>query len=257
MRVLSFNWLIVSAIVFGSMRLSATSIVIIRTPKHIVVAADSLWSHHRGKEQLPPRIECKMKRIGHIYFTASTTDVDAREMEYLAWEAMKSSQSVGEAADHLMLKSKEMAARTAAHESQSILDMCWGHSCAEALFFGVESGVPTMVLIKFQQAGNSRQSLKLVPHKFSCPGDCPKEPEILLALGQREEIERLKQHDPTFLQRNTDVDAARKLVEIEEKAKPEYVGGPIDLLVLDAAGAHWSPAEGGTCSADERAKPIR
>jgi hypothetical protein len=114
-----------------------------------------------------------MKRIGHIYFTASATDVDAQQMEYLAWEAMKTSQSVAQAAHRLRQKSDEMAQRTAAHERQSVVDMCWGQACAEAVFFGIENRVPTMVMIKFEQVRKSRTSVRLIPHEFSSPETPP------------------------------------------------------------------------------------
>jgi hypothetical protein len=188
-----------------------------------------------------------MKRLGHIYFTAATVDTDARQVDALAWEAMTKADSVADAAHKFAQKSDEIARRTAAHAPKQLVDMCWGKSCTEAVFFGIEHGTPTLVLVKLEQAGSSRESLKFVPHEFVCPGTCPNQPRVILSLGQHKDIDEFERGNRTFLKNHSDQDAARKLVEVEEKAVPEWVGGPIDVLTLDASGAHWR--ESGTCAA--------
>jgi hypothetical protein len=227
----------------------ATTIVMIRTPTHIVVAADSLWSFQIGDQDLPPQIGCKVRRVGNIYFTGSSTNVDGRQMEHLALQAMMASRSAAAAADRFVLASGKLAARTAALEKDSVIDRCWRRACAEAVFFSIEEGVPTIVEIRFEQLGESRESLTLKPHKFSCPGHCPDRPRTVLLFGRKQYIDKVAQKKAKSLQ--SDENTARKLVEIEKDAEPRYVGGPIDVLTLDAEGSHWSPVGGGACSSDE------
>jgi hypothetical protein len=85
--------------------------------------------------------------------------MDARQLDALAWEAIRESATMTGAARRLSLKADEIAARTVKIAPQSLIDMCWGKSCGDALFFGIENGVPTMVNIKFVQIGNNRASL--------------------------------------------------------------------------------------------------
>jgi hypothetical protein len=231
----------------GCTHLQATTIVVVRTPTHFVVAADSLWSSDDK-----PMFLCKMRRFGHIFFVASTTDIDGAQLMNFAMEAMKASKTVAEAARRLGQRSDEIAKRTVGNELQSSIDKCWGGSCAEAMFFGIENGVPTLVVVNFVQGGNSRKALKFVPnYEITCPGMCPAAPFLLFALGQHDEIDNIKRKDPKFVERYSDQEVARILVEIEEKAAPEIVGGPIDVLTLDTEGPHWSLVKGGTCSHEE------
>ena len=238
-------------LVLTSVRARGTSIVVIRTPEHIVVAADSLWLHTKGNATLPPYKDCKMKRVGHIYFTAATVDTDARQVHSIAWQAMSNAKTIADAAHSFSLKSGELAARTAAHAGQELIDTCWGKSCTEALFFGIESGVPKLVLVKLEQVGKSRESLRFISHEFSCPGSCPAQPQVILCLGQQEEIAKFKNAHPDFLQRNSDQSAVKKLVEIEKDGVPQWVGGAIDVLTLDETGAHWETNKDGKCWPEE------
>lgn len=228
----------------------ATSVVFVRTPDHIVVAADSLWLASSDWKRYFPYIACKIARVGHIYFTVSTVDTDAMQVQELARKSIAQSASVIQAAKNFRVMVDQIAQRTAAHEIQSNLDMCQRKICTEIVFFGIEQRVPVIAEVKLEQVGKSRESLKLVPHEYLCPGNCDKRGKTAWAIGRRDRINRKGKADPDFARRN-DEDSARHLVELEEIAEPQYVGGPIDVLMLDSTGAHWMPADGGTCSSDE------
>jgi len=109
--------------------------------------------------------------------------------------------------------------------------------------------VPTITEIRFEQLGASRESLKLKPHKFSCPGHCPDRLRTVLLFGRKQYIDKVVQKKAKSWQ--SDENTARKLVEIERNAEPRFVGGPIDVLTLDAGGSRWSPVGGGACSSGE------
>ncbi|MGH9517500.1 MAG: hypothetical protein ACRD3P_17670 [Terriglobales bacterium] len=242
---------ILACLLLGCVQLEGTTIVVIRTPKHFVVAADSLWI---GVDPASPTNEkhaffCKMRRVGHIYFTSSTSEIDALQLITLGREAMKTSVTIAEAAQKLAAKSDQLAKRTAEMGvPQSVINECQGHVCSDALFFGIENGVPTMVHLDFVQEGRTPSTLRFIPHTYTCPGKC-KGPWDIFFLGQKQEI--VRSDHPKFVNGTPDQEIARKLVELEEKADPEEVGGPIDVLTLDAQGAHWEPVQGGTCSTEE------
>jgi hypothetical protein len=237
----------------GCAQLEGTTVVVVRTPKHFVVAADSLWIgvNPASPSQVEHEFFCKIVAVGHMYFVATTSEVDARQLMTFALQAMKTSATVAEAAHRLALKSDEIARRTAEMAPQSSIDRCSKLSCAEGMFLGIENGVSTMVHLDFVQSGNSRKNLKFIPHTYTCPGNCSDIPWNIFFLGQTTEIAHIRQRNPSFVKGYSDQEVARKLVELEEKADPEEVGGPIDLLTLDARGGHWEPVEGGTCSPEE------
>lgn len=234
--------------------LLGTTVVVVRTSKHFVVAADSLWIGFDPASPTHQRHEllCKVRRFGHIFFIASTGEIDAVQLMTLAEQAMKTSATVAEAAQNLAEKSDRLAKRTAEMGvPQSVIDGCRGHVCSDALFFGIENGVPTMVHLDFVQEGNSQKDLRFIPHTYACPGRCKDIGWNMFFLGQTAEIAHMRQTNPSFVNGLSDQEVARKLVALEEKADPEEVGGPIDVLTLDTQGAHWELVQGGTCSPEE------
>jgi len=230
---------------------SSTTVVVIRTREHIVVAADSLWFQSSDWRNYRPVLACKLMQVGHIYFAVSAFDTDALEVRAIARKAMAASVSVNQAAESFLHNADQMARRTAAHEAQSTIDMCRKKICVEAIFFGIERGIPVFSRVALQQVGGSRASLKFIPHKDGCPGNCDRQKKKLWIVGQRDEALRRQREDPEFMTRNSDEEIARQLVEFEKAAVPHYVGGPIDVLALDVNGAHWVPSQGGMCSSNQ------
>jgi hypothetical protein len=229
----------------------STTVVVIRTSEHIVVAADSLWLASSDGRNYRSFLACKLMRVGHIYFAASTVDADALEVRAIARKAMATSASVNQAAESFLHNVDQMARRTAAHEAQSTIDMCWMKICAEAVFFGIEQGIPVFARVALQQVGESRESLKFIPHKDGCPGNCDRRRKKIWIVGHRDQALRKRRENPEFITRHTDEEIARQLVEFEKAAVPQYVGGPIDVLTLDGNGARWMPSQGGRCSSNE------
>jgi len=235
----------------------ATTVVLVRTPEHIVVAADSLWLGTTDWHRYFPYIGCKINRVGNVYFTVSTVDTDAMQVQALARRAINHSASVIGAAKNFRGMVDEIAKRTAAHELQSQIERCRRMICTEVAFFGVEHGAPVFAAVKLEQIGGARESLKLVPHEYLCPGKCDQRRKTVWIIGRRDHLIRKRKVDPHFFTRYLDEATARRLVEVEAAADPQYVGGPIDVLMLNSTGAHWMPVKGGTCSPDEIVAPQR
>lgn len=230
---------------------SATTIVLIHTPDHIVVAADSLWlSSYDGRDYFP-RISCKVRRVGSIYFSVSTLDTDGMQVLSLASQAISHSDSVVDAANNFSRTLDVIAQKAAAHETQSTLDRCWRKICTEVVFFEIEARQPIVVRLRIEQIGKNRGSLKLIPHRDICKRKCGGRSRIAWIIGQRDEISRRSKADPALMNRYSDQELARRLVEIEKASLPQLVGGPIDVLTLDSTGGHWLPNSAGVCSPDE------
>jgi len=226
----------------------ATTIVVIHTPEHIVVATDSLWlSSYNGRDFFP-RISCKVRRVGSIYFSVSTLNTDGMQVQNLASNAISDSESVTDAVNKFSRKLDLIARGAGLHETQSTLDRCWNKVCTEVVFLGIEAGQPIVVRLQVEQIGRNRKSLKFIPHRDVCKRKC----RITWIIGQRDEISRRRKADPALMNRYSDQELARRLVGIEKASLPQFVGGPIDVLTLDSTGGHWAPNAAGVCSPDTR-----
>lgn len=227
---------------------SATTIVVIHTSRHIVVAADSLWlSSYNGRDYFP-RVSCKVMHLGSIYFSVSTLNTDGMQVQSLASDAIRDSTSVIDAANTFSRNLGKIAQRTAANEAESTIDRCWRKVCTEVVFFGIERGEPIMVRLRIEQIGKRRRSLKLIPHQDVCKRNCGGRCRVIWVIGQHTEISRENRKTPNLMNRNSDQELARRLVEMEKAALPQLVGGPIDVLTLDRKGGHWMPNADGVCS---------
>jgi hypothetical protein len=246
--------LVIVIVPSGYIPLDGTTVVLNRTHESIVVAADSLWSRADGKREAPQTFGCKISNVGHIYFTASTSDIDAVLLESLAREAMRTSVTIAEAAHKLSLKRDLLADHTAKYFSQESIDRVWsnGKGAADVVFFGIEHGEPRLILINFLQVGHSRAKLKFHTKEHLCPIECVNNRPIVL--GIHEHIDKAIEKNPHITTGATQA-ALRKLVKLEADAAPEAVGGPIDVLTLDGKGLHWEGTEGGMCSPDETKPP--
>jgi len=234
----------------GRIPVAGTTVILNRTPVNIVVAADSLWSHADGNGEFPPVFGCKIVNVGHMYFAASTADIDAVFLESLAREAMRTSVTVGEAAHKLTLQRGVLARHTAKYFSQDVIDRVWknGRGSADIILFGMERGQPRFILINFLEANRSRAKLKFRTEEHVCPVECVSNHPVVL--GIHENIDKAVKSDPRIVARLGPQAALRELVRIEEDTS-DLVGGAIDVLTVDAKGAHWESSTGGMCSPDE------
>jgi hypothetical protein len=57
-------------------------------------------------------------------------------------------------------------------------------------------------------------------------------------LGSQEEIRRQAGENPNWWRPNL-AEGIRELIEAEAQQNPQYVGAPVDLVVIDRDGARW------------------
>lgn len=106
-----FLW--IAVIVMTGAPVSATTIVLIHTPRRIVVAADSLWlSSYNGRDYFP-RVSCKVMHLGSIYFSVSTLNTDGMQVQSVASDSISDSTSVIDAASTFSRHLGKIAQRTA------------------------------------------------------------------------------------------------------------------------------------------------
>jgi hypothetical protein len=247
---------------------SATTIVVIRTPEHLVVAADSLivtWGP--GSATLISHV-CKLHQQDATFFAIEGMSIvyagTGFSAEQLARQAVAHTASLEQAG----LYFARIAAgpygrvmtimRRVDRRGWNLIAQHRGHGIPlVAVFFGIEQGVPKYVIVGFRVSIGKR--IAVVADVASCPGSaCGDESDRKqwTILGQAEAAYHEMgggDHNSfaRFQQGHSDAQMARSLISIEEQSAPDTVGGPINIVTVDASGAHWN-APSGHCPCETR-----
>jgi hypothetical protein len=218
----------------------ATSIVVIRTPDHIIVASDSLFRTGSGQE-----MGCKIKHEGVVYFATAGivendhTGFNVNNIAQLAIQQgfydVKSSARLfssmvitpfAGALEELRRKHPDFYARHVEHRPQPL-----------QVVFMRRSAAPAFVVIYLTVESPIGVPVKVRSHSVECPGDgCPNGYGARL-LGDTDAAQRASEVNAFW--GAGEVEGVRKLVEAEIAAAPDSVGPPIDILRLDINGPHW------------------
>jgi|GEM_PF-7070608 len=251
-----------------------TSIVIRRTPKGIVVAADSKATTDSAQRDSLGRItvshteftKCKIRQADTATFFAVSGTFDF-DVDTLALQGCKEGGTFSE-----KVKAFDRAARP--RVTQMIQNL-WRLSTAaydgliaqrkpilEIVVFGVENKLPAFVTLELTIENQPTLSLVIPgiprfdyggsgippeikfaePRIIACPSeDYPANKSLWYLLGRREVINGLWDDiTEKFWSGFGDVDGVRFLVAVECAAASEVVGKPIDVLSVDAKGkAEW------------------
>jgi hypothetical protein len=107
----------------------------------------------------------------------------------------------------------------------------------EIVFFGWENSAPVLYLQYFTVRVAPDGSFTILARQKNCPGDCPGG-VVYTALGHHDAIDEQLKRVPHYWRRGT-VTSVRELIELEARAKPQFVGGAIDIIRLTASGPKW------------------
>jgi hypothetical protein len=253
------SFLIVGVVVV--VQSSATTIVLIRTPEHIVVGADSLIVNWQSSSGATNSHACKLHKQGSTFFAIQGMGIvhpaSGFSAEQLARQAVQHSASMKEASAYFARIAVEPYAavmqsmRKESPRDWDLIERYRGKGIPlVAAFFGVERGVSKYILVGFRVSTGKR--ILVVADAASCPGvacEGDRQGRHSIILGQSEAAYRQigvrdKGSLVSFQGNRSDVGLARLLVAIEERAAPRLVGGPIDVVTVDAAGERWNTPVG-------------
>jgi hypothetical protein len=218
----------------------ATTIVVIRTPVDVSIAADSVGTF--GPET---RTVCKIHRAQGVFLAIAGIDNDAItkfSVAKVVFESIRFSKTFA----------GRMSAATSAIESAlrfeaaALKDSRPGNFASlidpeaeglQIVLFGMENGVPIAIEQSFRIGESSTGVITVTATKSArCPGkDCPTGTYVF-ALGKHEAIDKFLAAAHPGPQPGTATDAARRFVQLEIDARTKGVGPPIDLLRLSASG---------------------
>lgn len=226
-------WFLVPASAF------ATTIIAVRTPEFVIIAADSKATY---MGQSGPPTVCKIYNNGQLYFAVAGLDHDAHRNFYVRTIVAQSllpsanfddqvarveraiSQSLMTELNRMQREDPGMYAFTK-HSSRDVVSLVLAQ---------YQDGVPHLAVRGFEWIANPAPVINI--DRVTCPGDCSDGRE-LVSLGEKTVAEK-------FMRDNAGEDfdlpaLATKLVQLEIDSSHGDVGPPINEVRLDKDGVNW------------------
>jgi len=239
--MVSLVWLVLSAA-----PCQPTTIVAIRTPEVIVLAADTAATFKGGGLRDTQTSVSKIGQHGQVLYALSGF---VKDPQGLFDPATVIAASFHEAQPFLrvvaQIEARLSHALTAALLHLRTHDpglfrhaMTEGQGGTTVLFASCEQGVPVAISLSFRGAVTATGHLRIHTWRRTCPGaDCP-EGRYTFLLGRHPAIAQyFATHSPRLAMRPED--AVRFLVQLEIDAKTPGVGPPIEVVRLSKDGIHW------------------
>lgn len=220
-----------------------TTIVLFKTSREIVVAADSksISAENRQVENL-----CKIVQVGKYFFVSAGLHANselgydfyniAEEAAFLGTNIVESCRLFSE----MVYPVLELAVRDVHKDAPEFYKTyIEGHEILNAAFFGIENNALVLfhtdaVVRAEPNRPEGFQIYRSGPINLTADG----EQISVLLLGSREPIVEFLATNPAIWNMGL-VAAARKLVQLEIDKEPDAVGPPIAILRLDRSGAKW------------------
>ena len=221
----------------------ATTIVVIRTHKEVVLATDSKATYEGGDAPENAGPVSKIYGMGDLFFAVSGLAEDPETKFTVPGIVAEASRGLSTVAEKV--KAIEARLETALVTEvpkvrerdpdlyQKLVSGKW--DVLSLVVVGLEKGVPFARGMAFS-LNSSPDGLRASLKENSCPGDCLFGVKTLW-LGQSDEI--AKYMEGRRSPRKPVADFARFLIQLEIDAKAEGVGGPIDIVRITSTGAEW------------------
>ena len=236
----------------------ATSIVVIRTPVEVSIAADSVGTFDHETHTV-----CKVHRVQGIFLGIAGIDNDSITKFSVAKVVFNSigSRTTFAGRMNAAVTALESALRS---EALALKDSRPGDFAnligpeegdLSIVLFGMENGAPIAIAQSFHVGESSSGAISVALTKTArCPGkDCPNGVYIF-ELGKREAIDNfIATHSGSKL--GSPADTARMFVQLEIDAHAEGVGPPIDILRVSARGLDLIKHKEGCPIDEEVVKP--
>ena len=230
---------VLTAILLAGTPVRATTLVIIRTPDQVVIAADSRRVWHGGDQR--PELTCKLGTHDDVIFAMAGLVIENNfDADALANKVLDTPGTLEERAQALerVLRGPllGMLARIR-HELPGLFaEQLESGFVLNVTLAAVRNQVAQVEMLDFytETAPDGALRLRVVP--VSCPRDCPRAIE-LFAVG---ETAALMQHLSILPQFPAGLPGlAAQLIEIEIADRPALVGPPVDVIRAAGAGVEW------------------
>jgi hypothetical protein len=225
---------------------SATSIVCLRSPDSVVMAADSMLTVRKGSVTSVSKTECKILRSGSYFFSLSGFYKDPAR-GYDAIETVRGavdeestfSENADLAADGVSRGLTAELVRLKSEAPGAFSDIkSRGGTLLNLLFTGFQDGTAQVALLKFRQGASASGEVTLAVERTACPGDCNAQTVEAFYLTDTRAIEAYQKKGHAIDWHSPET-AAKFLVNLVIDAHTPGVAAPVDVLRIDKDGARW------------------
>ncbi len=230
---------------YGLLRIAmATTVVVIRTPAEVIIAADSAETIQLNGRPAQTLTVCKIYQLeSKLFFAVSGLVHDALTAFNIPEIVAAASHKGGSLAEKLARAERDVQTALL-HELPQVKErdptgyakLTDAKGAVTIMFAGIEAGVPTATSFSLGLANSPKGSIETTTIRDSCPGNCPSGVRAFW-FGEGAEIERLRAHGglPPFSM----PELAQFLVQSEIDARAPGVGGPVDVLRILPSGPVW------------------
>ncbi len=217
----------------------ASTLVIIRTPHQVIIAADSLLVWHGDDQGVP--LTCKLDGHGDVIFGIAglmmESDFDARSFVELVLN------TPGSLAERALVLERVlrgpllgMLTRIRRELPRQFAEQLESGFVLNVTLAAVRNQTAHLEMRDFYAETAPDGALRLRVVRVSCPRDCPRPTEVF-GVG---ETTAMMTHLSTLPRLPAELPGlAKQLVEIEIADRPALVGPPVDLVRASDAGIEW------------------
>ncbi len=224
----------------------ATSIVAIRAPDSVVIAADSLLTIRNDTGKDTTKSECKIFQSGRIFFSFAGFYKDPGrgfDIVSIVSDTLGRGESFGVAADKAAMavvngmKDEVGKLRNEAPALYKKYFEAKTGPLLQILFATYEDGVPRVTVYDIKKTVAPSTDIVLSYDRKSCPGDCNVQDTVAYFMTDMRPIEEYMKREK--LMSMPPEKTARFLVDLVIKARTPDTGPPVDVLRIDGNGAAW------------------
>jgi hypothetical protein len=230
--------------------LTSTTVIVFVRPDRIVIAADAksrIFKKNGGYRT--PQI-CKIYQSGSSFVTfigmdedddIGFTSSDIAERNIMLTVKGHADAFVADATGPLLQSMQRAYQKAPLGQYKAVFG---ARSPLQAIFVGIENGRSAFEAVNMVKVEDAHgRPIRIESERTDCPGNsCPTTKEAGVLWGgfveaAQAEYKRMKAtHDPRL---GDDAATLRHLVETEITARPDWVGPPVAVLMIDASGGHW------------------
>jgi hypothetical protein len=223
----------------------ATTIVGIRTPAQVVIAADSMGTS-RGNRIETTRPVCKIFTVRDTAFAIGGLAKDPPwnfDAENLTAESLRRKNRLTETANDLTERLTSMLGSYLERLKQGNPSLYAkslegeNGTITSILLAAYEGDQPVAIGMGFRASEEPGGRVRITATRVTCPGDCPNG-VMYFFLGERRPIDRYiaEQGEDRLLPAGS---GAPFLVQLVIDGGSMHVGPPIDVVVIDRQGVSW------------------
>ena len=229
----------VTAMLLAGAPVHATTLAIIRTPSHVIIAADSLLVWYGGNRR--PQLTCKLDSHDDVIFAMAglelENDFDAYALVRLVLATPGRLEERAQVLERVLRGPLlGMLNRIRRKLPRQFAEQIESGFVLNVTLAAVRNHVAQLEILDFYAETSPDGTLQLRLVRVSCPRDCPQPTEVF-GVGETAAMMRHLRTLPRFPAGLPTL--AEQLVEIEIAGRPALVGPPVDVVRVGDAGVEW------------------